>query len=86
MMLCDLSSIIALDSTDIDMGFCMVTSGMTQGTQLDMAVGENEGLEDGESVDKTELMEDDQDTEVLQQKCFLLVCCKQTLKLCLRKS
>lgn len=62
-----LFSIIALDSTDVDMGFCMVTSGMTQGTQLpvDMPVEDDEGLEDSESVDKAELMEDDQDPEVL---------------------
>ncbi|XP_041945369.1 guanine nucleotide-binding protein-like 3-like protein isoform X1 [Alosa sapidissima] len=56
-------ALAALDPTEVEMGFCMATSGMTQGTQLDMPVEDGEGLEDCESVNKAESMEDDQDPE-----------------------
>ncbi|XP_012696639.1 guanine nucleotide-binding protein-like 3-like protein [Clupea harengus] len=53
-------ALAALDSTDVDMGFCMATTGMTQGAQPDMPVEEDvDCLEDG----KAESMEDDQDPE-----------------------
>lgn len=53
------------------MGFCMATSGMTQGDQEEPPCDlEMEGgtLEDVELKDKSESMDDDQDHEVLQ--CF----------------
>lgn len=53
--------------TDIQMGFCMATTGMTQGGQdeppsdLEMVAG---SLEEPEFKDETESMEDEQDPEV----------------------
>ena len=68
-MRCDPFSITALDSTDVDMGFCMATTGMTQGAQPDMPVEEDvDCLEDG----KAESMEDDQDPEVLLLVWFIV--------------
>ena len=52
---------------DIQMGFCMETTGMTQGGQdeppsdLEMVAG---SLEEPEFKDETESMEDEQDPEV----------------------
>ncbi|KAL2091305.1 hypothetical protein ACEWY4_013568 [Coilia grayii] len=57
-------ALAVLDSTVPDMGFCMTTSGMTQGAQLDMLVEDDvKSVEQEESLGKAELMEEDQDPE-----------------------
>ncbi|KAL0978618.1 hypothetical protein UPYG_G00172940 [Umbra pygmaea] len=50
---------------DVQMGFCMTTSGMTQGGEEEPCAPEIEGgvLEETESKDETESMDDDQDSE-----------------------
>lgn len=65
--------LVVSSCTDVQMGFCMATAGMTQGGQeeppcdLEMEGGALDGVE---SKDETESMDDDQDPEVLQ--CFYL--------------
>lgn len=69
---------------DIQMGFCMETTGMTQGDQgeshCDLEI-EGDSVEESTFKDETESMEDEQDPEVSNSTglCVKVYCCQVQL-------
>lgn len=63
-----------LESAAVQMGFCMETTGMTQGLQAETHCAfAMDSVEDSELRDETESMDDDQDREV-EWQLLLLQC------------